>query len=255
VRRAARSDMNYNHSDRPPATSTSRAGWAPRRPQLARLLLLSALLAACCIRTASSEGWDTKQCQHSIPAQYALAHAGLRGKPAARYIVYTCKDHRDYGCYGMGDRMRAILFLMRLAIATSRVLLVDWTFPTDLRKHLVPNLINWSTEGLDVPPLAGYPDDEQAAPGAGSPGRGAAAAAAAVSKPSSLYIPLTSTVPWLANISTLEGFNASYGQQHARRPPAAATRRCRGRADKAPARPQATFSSCGYRPTCLRSTR
>jgi hypothetical protein len=99
----------------------------------------------------------------------------------------------------MGDRMRAILFLTRLAIATKRVLLIDWTFPTDLRKHLVPHLINWSTEGLDVPPLSGYPDD--------------APAAAGQRPPSSVYIPLTSTVPFLANISTPERFNASYGQR------------------------------------------
>jgi hypothetical protein len=42
-----------------------------------------------------------------------------------------------------GERFRGIMFALRLAAATQRVLLLDWTHPVALTEFLVPSLIDW----------------------------------------------------------------------------------------------------------------
>jgi hypothetical protein len=49
-----------------------------------------------------------------------------------------------------GDRIRGIKFTMKLAYASNRVLLVDDKKPVPLETSLLPNLVNWATEGILV---------------------------------------------------------------------------------------------------------
>lgn len=50
-----------------------------------------------------------------------------------------------------GDRFRAILFLLRVAEGTNRVLLINWKSPTALEEFMVPNDLDWRLDGLDLP--------------------------------------------------------------------------------------------------------
>jgi hypothetical protein len=136
----------------------------------------------CLLIQSVSCGWN-KRCTYLPLQRYIQFHTQQRGRPDAKYIIYTCKEHGCYGigrlimtritvvhptypklamhedlqmklpcaCLHAGDRARAVLFLGRLAAATGRVLLIDWTFPTSLDTYLQPSLVNWSIEGLAIP--------------------------------------------------------------------------------------------------------
>ena len=62
-----------------------------------------------------------------------------------RLLVYSC---RKPPCGGVGDRLNGILSLFYIAIATERVLFIDWTYPDDLHKYLSPNKIHWNISTL-----------------------------------------------------------------------------------------------------------
>jgi hypothetical protein len=55
------------------------------------------------------------------------------------------------GAIAAGDRFRGIMFLMRMAEATRRVLLVDWASPTRLEEFMLPAQLDWSMQGLGLP--------------------------------------------------------------------------------------------------------
>jgi hypothetical protein len=74
---------------------------------------------------------------------YIVFHGQNIGKPDAKYMVYSCKSRP---CAGIGDRVRAVMMLMTIAMRTNRVMLIDWTFPSPLTNYLVPNLIDWRPE-------------------------------------------------------------------------------------------------------------
>lgn len=60
-------------------------------------------------------------------------------------IIWQC-PHRDYSkCAGLGDRMRGLQFAFLLAIATKRVLLIDWpTKPFPLQTVVSPARVDWT---------------------------------------------------------------------------------------------------------------
>lgn len=52
---------------------------------------------------------------------------------------------------GLGDRMRGITFLLRSAIASKRVLLLDIVTPIPMVDVLVPSAIDWTMGGIVIP--------------------------------------------------------------------------------------------------------
>ena len=89
---------------------------------------------------------------------YANFHRAARGRPNARYLVYTCRPLmptpggriddprptlRPFHCLGIGDRFRLICLLLRVAAAYRRVLLIDWQSPSPIERFFVPERIDW----------------------------------------------------------------------------------------------------------------
>ena len=84
---------------------------------------------------------------------YANFHRAARGRPNARYLVYTCRPLmptpggriddprptlRPFHCLGIGDRFRLICLLLRVAAAYRRVLLIDWQSPSPIERADAP---------------------------------------------------------------------------------------------------------------------
>jgi hypothetical protein len=120
--------------------------------QLACVFLVAALLcvtSAAVANTASAgDEWRSsvlQSVQDSCPGwvdDYAAFHRAARGATGpARYLVHV-------GILGVGDRMRGLMFALRLAQATRRVLLAKWHDGLDISSFVVPSGdIDWT-----VPP-------------------------------------------------------------------------------------------------------
>lgn len=59
--------------------------------------------------------------------EYQTFHQRNRGAPDAKYLVYTTRKYTS----GLGDRFRVMISALRLAYATSRVLLATWNVSRD----------------------------------------------------------------------------------------------------------------------------
>jgi len=55
-------------------------------------------------------------------AEYAAFHKKHRGEPGAKYLVYSVCP----GYSGLGDRIRAMMYVTRLAVSLQRVVLFTW---------------------------------------------------------------------------------------------------------------------------------
>lgn len=89
--------------------------------------------------------------------EYERFHRAHRHSANAQYLVYTCRAlmpmasatggtlprARAQPCLGIGDRFRLICFMLRVAIAFKRVLLVDWQSPHPIETFFSPNRIDW----------------------------------------------------------------------------------------------------------------
>ncbi len=51
---------------------------------------------------------------------------------------------------GLGDRMRGMMFLLRVAAAYGRVLLIDSTHPAPFEEFFAPAAINWTMMGINI---------------------------------------------------------------------------------------------------------
>uniref|UniRef100_A0A7S0Q474 O-fucosyltransferase family protein n=1 Tax=Coccolithus braarudii TaxID=221442 RepID=A0A7S0Q474_9EUKA len=77
---------------------------------------------------------------------YQDFHRADRHSRHANYIVYTCRENMPgthNHCLGLGDRFRHIAFMLRLAAATQRILLIDWASPLPLERYFSPASIDW----------------------------------------------------------------------------------------------------------------
>ncbi|KAG2443459.1 hypothetical protein HXX76_001816 [Chlamydomonas incerta] len=97
---------------------------------------------------------------------YVAWHKANRGKPDAKYLIWICygpggpgasraRTANVYGdnCAGLGDRMRGIQYLTRVAAYTKRVLLVYQESPAPMERFLYPALIDWRlTPDLQIDP-------------------------------------------------------------------------------------------------------
>uniref|UniRef100_A0A7S0ZL36 GDP-fucose protein O-fucosyltransferase 1 n=1 Tax=Timspurckia oligopyrenoides TaxID=708627 RepID=A0A7S0ZL36_9RHOD len=64
-----------------------------------------------------------------------------------KYLLWFCYDI----CGGLGDRMRGVVTMLYLAIATDRVLLLQQKNPVALNVSLIPAKINWDFEQWNLP--------------------------------------------------------------------------------------------------------
>lgn len=64
---------------------------------------------------------------------------------------------------GIGDRVRGMMFLLRVAIASRRVLLLKWSHPIPLEHFFKPSLIDWRADvkGMVLPPAVRWFSTEE----------------------------------------------------------------------------------------------
>jgi len=67
-----------------------------------------------------------------------------RVKDGFRYVIYACSGKEK--CGGVGDRVLSMIKAFYFAMITHRVLLIDSQFPTELKKYLNPNFVQWDAE-------------------------------------------------------------------------------------------------------------
>lgn len=100
--------------------------------------------------------WKADECPAWL-MKYKTFHDQNKNKSDAGYIVYWCTG--DSSCSGLGDRLRGIMFLLRVAYVFNKVLLIHMDQPVNLQEFLKPHLIDWRIE-TGLPPnlnLASYP--------------------------------------------------------------------------------------------------
>ena len=92
--------------------------------------------------------------------EYEEFHRSQRSNASALHLVYTChelmpiagshsRSQQRIPCLGIGDRFRLIAYLLRVAIATRRVLLVDWSSPAPIEHFFLPARIDWRVTNSD----------------------------------------------------------------------------------------------------------
>ena len=88
-------------------------------------------------------------------AEYAAWHKEERGSPSAKYLIWTCllqpservKAYRNtQWCDGAGDRLRGMLWTLRVAAGSRRVLFIMHDRPAPLEAYLEPALIDWRVD-------------------------------------------------------------------------------------------------------------
>lgn len=111
-------------------------GWVIQSSALAAFLLFTSCSALVVQKSGCPRFLD----------DYAAYHRENKDR-GPRYLVYHCIGGATADrCGGLGDRMRGMLFLFRLAIATRRILLLKWTYPVPLEALFRPSLIDWRTD-------------------------------------------------------------------------------------------------------------
>lgn len=77
--------------------------------------------------------------------EYEGFHRKIRGSPSATYLVHEVEG----GSGGLGDRLRGMLFTVRLAASLNRVVLFKWNHPAPLSNFFVPgSSIDWTLDGI-----------------------------------------------------------------------------------------------------------
>ncbi|GIL74906.1 hypothetical protein Vretimale_2526 [Volvox reticuliferus] len=110
------------------------------------LSMLFSLLILTCFGRALGQPPDCLEPHRTLLSEYKAFHNANKYNPDAQYLVQTCWGE---ACQGTGDRIRGTLFLLRIAIAHKKILLVDWTRPAALTNFLLPNDIDWTFSGFD----------------------------------------------------------------------------------------------------------
>lgn len=160
--------------------STFQAGAAAARPQARTLLGLSDAMLN--LGSAKEMG---QQCPAWM-AEYSAFHNATRYSPSAKFLIYQCSHgrederHGSHGsmgqfCNGLGDRLQGMMFMTRLAYATSRVLLINNTRPAQLSEGFVPTSFDWRVGNLSTPCSNPYFPIQEACTGKDSNGRSVSA--------------------------------------------------------------------------------
>lgn len=91
--------------------------------------------------------------------EYERFHVKARGSPTAQYLVHEVSGLAG----GLGDRLRGMLFTVRVASSLNRVVLFRWNNPYPLENFFRPaSSIDWTLTGIDhVPgPVLRFIDSE-----------------------------------------------------------------------------------------------
>lgn len=95
--------------------------------------------------------------------EYTKFHAENKHRPDAKYLVFLCshtataeikgieQDSETHCSYGIGDRLRGMEFVLRLAYATKRIYLLQTQYPAPMREFLAPAAIDWEMGNLSMP--------------------------------------------------------------------------------------------------------
>ncbi|EFJ42172.1 hypothetical protein VOLCADRAFT_107362 [Volvox carteri f. nagariensis] len=118
----------------------------PRRMNLIAIGGLAAVLVVPYFVAAYNETLCQEE-RSSWLDEYREFHKANRGAPGARYLVYYCGPGQDL-CAGTGDRVRGMLYMLRVAAVHRMVFLAQWDNPVNLTVLLSPNEIDWRPEGL-----------------------------------------------------------------------------------------------------------
>eukprot|EP00775_Hariotina_reticulata_P010694 gene10694-10851_t len=113
---------------------------------LPRLWLAAVAVAgAVAVVLAGVERFDQNRCPAWLQ-KYEQFHKENRGTELAKYLVA-----RAPGTLGIGDNLRGMMFGLRIAAATRRVLLLQWDNPGQLTDFLEPaSGMNWTLSGTPV---------------------------------------------------------------------------------------------------------
>lgn len=68
----------------------------------------------------------------SCPAwldDYISWHRQARSAPDSKFLVWRCNKGQEVTCGGLGDRLRGIMWTLRVAVASRRVLLINQASP------------------------------------------------------------------------------------------------------------------------------
>ncbi|KAL6753918.1 hypothetical protein V8C86DRAFT_2717108 [Haematococcus lacustris] len=82
---------------------------------------------------------------------YIRKHREERERAESKYLVYPCgidgslghRDHSHHCPAGVAERVRGIMFLLRLAEASGRILLINSTQPAQMQLLQPSGLLNW----------------------------------------------------------------------------------------------------------------
>lgn len=126
--------------------------------RLSPILLTTGLICVCC-----SHAFGLRHIQQEISGNgsyfvdvnvstcpswfldYEKFHTSSRGRSESRYLIQQVSGVSG----GLGDRLRGMIFALRLATALQRVLLVTWEHPADITAFFTPSgSINWSTDNV-----------------------------------------------------------------------------------------------------------
>lgn len=111
---------------------------------------------------AAGSSTDGAACPEWL-TEYTKFHAQNKHSPDAKYLVFLCshtataeiqgieQDSETHCSYGIGDRLRGMEFVLRLAYATKRVYLIQTQYPAPMREFLVPSTIDWEMGNLSMP--------------------------------------------------------------------------------------------------------
>ena len=70
--------------------------------------------------------------------QHQLKQLNATNWNSHRFLVMQCLDGMDDHCGGTADRLKPLVFLLREAHVTHRILLIYWTMPAKVEEFLVP---------------------------------------------------------------------------------------------------------------------
>lgn len=116
---------------------------------MATVLLLGVLAAVVTQGAAIAGTFDRSSCPSWLQ-QYEQFHIKNRVSPTAKYLVANCPPW-----VGVGDHLRGMMYALRAAAATDRVLLIEWQNHGPLTDYLVPNSgINWTFAGTPATQLS-----------------------------------------------------------------------------------------------------
>ena len=116
-----------------------------------------ALIICLVIHTAIRADPSHQTCPAWIE-KYVTFHRQQRSaQNSAKYLVFRVEKILYGGQGGLGDRVRAMLFSTRLAVAASRVILFTWQQPAELTEFLKPASVDWRVNGTGYDESLSYP--------------------------------------------------------------------------------------------------